>query len=39
MTRTRATKLVMELSTVALRNPLEHVQQNEVLRTGQMLTR
>lgn len=38
-TRTRATKLVKELSTVALRNPLEHVQQNEVLRTGQTLTR
>lgn len=38
-TRTRATKLIKELSTVALRNPLEHVQQNEVLRTGQTLGR
>jgi len=27
------------LSTVALRNPLEHVQSNEVLRTGQTLDR
>ena len=33
-TRTRATKLVKELSSVALRNPLEHSAQNEVLRTG-----
>jgi len=36
-TRTRATKLVKELSTVALRNPLEHSSSNEVLRTGQTL--
>ena len=36
-TRTRATKLVKELSSVALRNPLEHSAQNEVLRTGQTL--
>lgn len=33
-TRTRATKLVKELSSVALRNPLEHSQRDEVLRTG-----
>ena len=37
VTRTRATKLVKELSSVALRNPLEHEAQNEVLRTGQTL--
>lgn len=34
VTRTRATKLVKELSSVALKNPLEYTQLNEVMSTA-----
>ena len=36
-TRTRATKLVKELSQVALNNPFEHSKQEEFLRNNQLL--